>query len=160
MGGHRHDRSHSVPVINMFATISPHGQVLGLTSDAEGLQNLYNMTLTTGEQIRLTNLTGNNVHSAFSSDGEKIAFGSDRTSTFEIFAMDFDGTNQIQLTFDGLYAPHPSFSPDEQQIVFHAVKRAGSSALATVPVTCGQVTYLTSFDGSHVHAAWIAVTPK
>ena len=68
-------------------------------------------------QIRLTNVTANDVSAKWFPDGSKILFSSSRgggiQDKMQIYTMNPDGTNLIQLTKNDLYVfKFPSCSAD------------------------------------------------
>ncbi len=106
---------------NSGANFSPDGQFVYLTSSAEGNNDIYKISATTGEVIqRLTKgpLGALNVEPAVSPDGSQIAFASDRAGNTALYVMNADGTNVKRLTQFKEFANAPSWSPDGKQIAF------------------------------------------
>lgn len=106
---------------NSGANFSPDGKFIYMTSSAEGNNDIYKLSATTGEVItRLTKgpLRALNVEPAISPDGKQIAFASDRGGNTALYVMNSDGTAVKRLTQFKEFANAPSWSPDGKQIAF------------------------------------------
>ncbi|MBN1924743.1 MAG: PD40 domain-containing protein [Prolixibacteraceae bacterium] len=99
---------------------SPDGEFLVYTAGRNNAEHLdiYRISLSTREEIRLTDAPGLDDGSEYSPCGEYIYFNSDRTGTMQIWRMKPDGSNQEQLTFDDYNDWFPHVSPDGKNLVF------------------------------------------
>lgn len=98
---------------------SPDDQTLAYCAERNGEFDVYTISVTGGEEKRLTTTKGLDDGPEYSSDGKYIYFNSVRTGQMKIWRMNADGSDQIQFTPDDAYGDwfaHPS--PDNTQIVF------------------------------------------
>ncbi|MBT8341689.1 MAG: hypothetical protein HKP58_09565 [Desulfatitalea sp.] len=122
------------------ACIHPAGTHVICSGNMEGAPLIWEMNLSTKEQVVLSPENAASIHGVYSWDGTKIAFSSDLNSgnpipSFDvddlsrmgmppsdaivnIFVMDADGSNIKQLTFGPYQDQRPTFSPDGRYIVF------------------------------------------
>jgi len=96
---------------------SPDGEYLLYTGGRNGNYDIYKISRTEKQEIRLTTATGLDDGSEYSPDGKYIYFNSDRTGTMQIWRMYPDGNEQEQVTFDELNDWFPHISPDGKWIV-------------------------------------------
>lgn len=146
----------SLPANEYDPAVSPNGNTLTFSSDAEGNFDIFMKHLKTGELTQLTHSKFDDIHSSFSPDGSMITFRSNRTGQFEVYTMWVDGSHLDQITDGMASARHPSFSPDGRSIIFHSVEGQGRAAIAIVPVEGGDVSYLTSFNEAHLNGTWVS----
>jgi TolB protein len=97
---------------------SPDGEYLVYTGARGGNYDIYRISGSKKEEIRLTVAPGLDDGPEYSPDGKYIYFNSSRTGAMQIWRMKPDGSNQQQLTFDGLNDWFPHVSPDGKNIVF------------------------------------------
>jgi Tol biopolymer transport system component len=97
---------------------SPDGRFLTYTAERNGNFDIYKISVTGKQEIRLTDADGLDDGPEYSPDGKYIYFNSSRTGTMQLWRMKPDGTGQEQLTFDGYNDWFPHISPDGKQIVF------------------------------------------
>jgi len=79
---------------------------------------IFVMSARGSDTRNLTASPGDDVHPAWSPDGQAIAFASDREDDFELYAMSADGTGQRRLTDSPGRDGHPSWSPDGRRLAF------------------------------------------
>ncbi len=97
---------------------SPDGKFVIYTGQRNGEFDVYKMSITGGDETRLTNTPGLDDGSEYSPDGKYIYFNSTRTGTMQIWRMKPDGTNQQQITNDAYNNWFPHVSPNGQWICF------------------------------------------
>jgi TolB protein len=102
---------------------SPDGQRLAYCAERGGLFNLYGISVTGGEEVRLTNGAGHDDGPDYSPDGRWIYFNSSRTGSWCLWRIPSDGAGAgdaraEQVTDDDYedWFPHPS--PDGRWLVF------------------------------------------
>jgi Tol biopolymer transport system component len=90
--------------------LSPDGTKLAYLSYATGNNEIYVLTLATGQTKRLTYDSHQDTDPAWSPDGTRIAFASDRSGQRQIYTMNSaDGGNVIKLTSKTYGVDHPSW---------------------------------------------------
>jgi TolB protein len=97
---------------------SPDGKFLVYTGQREGDFDIYRISVTGGEEARLTTAKGLEDGPEYSPDGKFIYFNSARTGTMQLWRMKADGTAQEQLTRDEFNNWFPHVSPDGKRILF------------------------------------------
>ncbi len=94
---------------------------IAFTSNRDGNDEVYVMTLEGSHPVNLTRHPGTDVDPAWSPDGQWIAFSSTRASNgngFAVWIMRADGTGQTRLTDDPIGSEQAAWSPDGRRIVF------------------------------------------
>jgi TolB protein len=97
---------------------SPDGEYLVYTGARDGNYDIYRISGSKKEEIRLTVAPGLDDGPEYAPDGKYIYFNSSRTGAMQIWRMKPDGSDQQQLTFDKLNDWFPHVSPDGKNIVF------------------------------------------
>jgi Tol biopolymer transport system component len=97
---------------------SPDGKFVIYTGQRNGEFDIYKMSITGGDETRLTNTPGLDDGSEYSPDGKYIYFNSTRTGTMQIWRMKPDGSKQQQITSDAYNNWFPHVSPNGQWICF------------------------------------------
>lgn len=87
-------------------------------SDKDGNPEVYVMSESASEAVRLTDDHAEDRSPAWSPDGTKIMFASNRTGTYDLFVMDADGDNVQQITDHPGDEFDPDWSPDGSRIAF------------------------------------------
>ena len=108
----------------------------------------------------LQNLTDNaqeDMHPAWSPDGERIVFMSRRDGNGEIYVMDADGSNQQRLTRHAEHDMHPSWSPNGERITF-ASDRNGNYEIYVMDADGGNRRRITKHRQDDFSPAWFAPT--
>jgi Tol biopolymer transport system component len=77
---------------------APNGQRLALTSDRDGTQDIWAVSLRGGGARNLTPDPADDRNASWSPDGRLIAFASNRDGDFEIFCMRANGEDPTRLT--------------------------------------------------------------
>jgi len=81
---------------------------------------IFLYTVSTRQNVALTDNQSLNADPSFSPDGSQIAFASDRDKNVNIYVMQTDGSNLRRLTDDQYFDNYPVFSPDGTQIAFQS----------------------------------------
>lgn len=100
---------------------SPDGSRLAYCAERGGEYDIYTISVSGGEETRLTDSPGLNDGPEYDSKGEYIWFNSVRTGRMQAWRMKADGSEQTQMTFDeewNTWFPH--ISPDREKVVMLA----------------------------------------
>jgi len=97
---------------------SPDGKYMVFTGERNGQYDIVRVEVASGDETKLTNLTGLDDGPEYSPDGRYIYFNSVRTGTMQLWRMNPDGSSPEQLTFDDYNDWFPHLSPDGKWIVF------------------------------------------
>ncbi len=91
---------------------SPKGDWILFTGrDERNIFDIFKISPKTGEIVRLTQNSGNNIESDWSPNGRNIVFTSDRSGVPKLFIMSADGKFSRQITFMPGKFQTPSWSP-------------------------------------------------
>lgn len=88
------------------------------TGNREGVFNIFEVDVASGEEKQLTHEPTLDDGSEYSPDGRYIYFNSNRKGTMQLWRMTADGENETQLTFDDHNDWFPHVSPDQKKLVF------------------------------------------
>lgn len=169
------------PAFDDQAALSPDGKRLVFVSNRSGHANLWLLDLTTKKVTQLTKHNGGDFRPSWSPKGDWIAFSSDRDSkkpkgvsgfvtlhSTEIYLVRLDGTGLRRLTRDQKFAGSPAWSRDGKTLAVYeadlpevnnvvAVRRMrGTTQIATIDVTSGERTAVTSGKGEKWSPRWLA----
>jgi TolB protein len=97
---------------------SPDGKTLAFVGQREGEFDVYTISVSGGEEKRLTTAKGLDDGPEYTPDGKYIYFNSVRTGHMQIWRMKADGSEQEQVTNDSGNDWFPHFSPDGKWMVF------------------------------------------
>jgi hypothetical protein len=97
---------------------SPDGQTLAFVGERNDNFDIYTISVTGGEEKRLTAAPGLDDGPDYSPDGKYIYFNSERTGRMQIWQMHADGTEQEQVTSAEYNNWFPHMSPDGKWMVF------------------------------------------
>ncbi len=99
---------------------SPDGETLAYCAARDGIFDIYSISLSDGDEKRLTDGTGHSDGPDYSPDGTWIWFNSSRSGIMQIWRMRTDGSDLQQMTDDANsnWFPHPS--PDGKTILYLA----------------------------------------
>ncbi len=130
------------------ATVPGGNGLIVFSSNRDGNEEIYKITPTGTNPVRLTNNAVPDFDPAVSPDGTKVAFT--RTvaaSNNEIFTMNIDGTGLTQLTTTGAGATgddrDPAWSPSGASIAFRS-SRDGDNEIWSMTAAGGSLTNLTN----------------
>ena len=100
---------------------SPDGKTLCYCAERNGEFDVYSISASGGEEVRLTTAEGLDDGPEFSPDGKYIWFNSVRTGLMQVWRMNADGSDQRQMTFDeDLNSWFPHVSPDGKKVILIA----------------------------------------
>ena len=97
---------------------SPDGRWLVYVGERNDEFDIYKISVSGGEEIRLTTAKGLDDGPEYTPDGRYIYFNSARTGRMQIWRMRPDGSEQRQITNDSFNNWFPHISPDGKQVVF------------------------------------------
>jgi len=98
---------------------SPDGKTLAYCAQRNGNFDVYTVSVSGGQETRLTTAEGKDDGPEYSPDGQYIYFNSERTGTMQIWRMKADGSAQEQLTKDAdVESWFPHISPDNKSLAF------------------------------------------
>jgi TolB protein len=126
----------------MVGDFLPEGNDITFSSSKDGTPDLYIISLSNNQIIKLTSSYGIEVSPAVSPDGKYIAYVSDKGGSPQIYMMRRDGSDVRRITFEGSYNTSPSWSPKGDRIVF--VSRRGTNQIFTVRPDGSGLTQLTT----------------
>ncbi len=98
--------------------ISPDGGTLVYCAERNGDYDVYTISVSGGEEHRLTTAPGLDDGPEYAPDGKTIWFNSVRAGNMQVFRMDADSEEQRQMTSDGCQNWFPHVSPDGSRVVF------------------------------------------
>jgi Tol biopolymer transport system component/cytosine/adenosine deaminase-related metal-dependent hydrolase len=129
---------------NSDPDFAPDGRSIVYASDRAGDADLWLRDLATGEERRITGLTGAQTAPRFSPDGGRIAY-CDQDGVVWVLDLASGAATQVTPT---LFMPgRPTWSPDGRTLALAAVKpysrrfREGTSQVLTVDLGTGTLTY-------------------
>jgi Tol biopolymer transport system component len=99
---------------------SPDAKWLVFTGIRDKVTDIYRISASGGDEIRLTTTPGVDDGPEYTPDGEWIYFNSARTGRMQIWRMRPDGSAQEQVTNDSFNNWFPHISPDGRWIVYIA----------------------------------------
>jgi len=125
-----------VPGTMTFAPrFSPDGGSIVYSLEQNGNTDLYRMSVSGGNAVRLTNSPAIETAPSYSPDGSRIVFESDRSGTQQIYVMSAGGGEPTRISFgDGRYGT-PVWSPRGDLIAF--TKQSGGRFFIGVMRTDG-----------------------
>ena len=97
---------------------SPDGRWLVYVGERNDEFDIYKISASGGDEIRLTSAPGLDDGPEYTPDGQYIYFSSVRSGRMQIWRMRPDGSGQEQVTNDGFHNWFPHISPDGKWIVF------------------------------------------
>ena len=99
---------------------SPDGKWLVYVGERNDSLDVYKISASGGDEIRLTTAPGLDDGPEYTPDGAYIYFNSSRSGRMQIWRMRPDGSGQEQITNDGFNNWFPHISPDGKWIVYLA----------------------------------------
>jgi dipeptidyl aminopeptidase/acylaminoacyl peptidase len=115
--------------------------------------DLWTMSGSGGDSLRLTFGDARNREPSWSRDGKAIVFTSDREGNNDIYSMRSDGGNPTRLTSDAANDYAAAWSPDGRSIAFVS-NRNGNDELYVMRADGSQQTRLTDNGGFDGQPAW------
>lgn len=144
IGDPRPTRLVSDGYFNSDPDFAPDGRSIVYASDRAGDADLWLRDLTSGEERRITGLTGAQLAPRFSPDGTRIAY-CDQDGV--VWVLDLASGTPQQVTPTLFMPGRPTWSPDGRTLALAAVKpysrrfREGTSQVLTVDLGTGTLTY-------------------
>jgi Tol biopolymer transport system component len=102
---------------------------------------------------RLTPLTWDSFHAAWSPDGSRIAFVSVRDGNPDVYVMNADGSGELRLTNSPAIDTDPAWSPDGARIAFSS-DRNGNHDIYIMSADGSGVTRVTNSPTLDRYPAW------
>jgi TolB protein len=104
-----------------YPSLAPDGRSVVYTSNLTAAYEIYEMDLSTGLPVQLTNLLGEVYAPEISPDGQRIVFANIIGTFSRIWMMDRDGSHPHEIFgLDGKDCVDPTWSPDGTRILFAA----------------------------------------
>ncbi len=132
---------------------SPDGKMIVFYSNRAGNEDIYTISVETGQKTQLTNNISADSQPTWSPNGQYIAFESDRNGDYDIYIIRPDGTGLKRLTKSPLREMTPAWSPDGKKIVYE-VDINGNWQLFTLDLKSGKTEQLTDTAKDHLAACW------
>ena len=141
-------RAHNAP------NLSPDGRSMVFLSVVDGVYQVFEMNLESGETWQLTYGTGNTSAPAISPDGRRILFSRVVDGHESVWLMDRNGDNQTLLFGSTSGAGwDPVWSPDGSQILFLS-ERSGRPELYSMQVDGSNLRQVTNMPGLRGRGDW------
>jgi len=104
--------------INLSPVWSPDGRKLCYTSYKNDNPDLYILNLTTGQEVKISDVNGLNTAPAWSPDGSRIAMTLTKDGNAEIYTVHVDRKFTQRLTYSRAINSSPTWSPSNREIAF------------------------------------------
>jgi Tol biopolymer transport system component len=140
-----------------FATWSPDGKTIVRASDASGTENIYVMTLATGQEVLLTSGDFDETRPAFSLDGQSVIYVSDEGETLVKGELNFltvpitGGESKAPGTT--VFAGAPVWTPDSTQVAYMS-NESGTWQIYVMDQDGANKRRITPDDGDYVYPVW------
>jgi Tol biopolymer transport system component len=132
----------------------PGTDYIAFTSDRDGNNEIYTVTLDGVTVKRLTNDLDADEEPSWSRDGSRIVFDSERDDDPEIYSMKADGTDLKRLTTLKAIDDEPAWSHDGTKIVFESDRGGGLEELWVMLDDGNQPQKLVTIGGQKEDPAW------
>jgi TolB protein len=139
--------------INISPAWHPNGKSLLFTCFRRRNPDLYQIFLSTGSEILLSDVPGLNAAPAWSPDGKRIALMMSGEENSEIYLLDSHGKNPFRLTHSWDNKASPTWSPDGKQIAFVA-DRSRNPQIYIMDLATGKIRRLTYQGSYNCSPAW------
>jgi Tol biopolymer transport system component len=142
-----------------YATYSPNGKKVAVTTSRDGNYEIYVMNADGSGATRLTNDPGTDATPAWSPNGKRIIFTSNRDGDFEIYTVNRQGADIKQLTSNTatdtnqMLDAFPSYSPNGTKIVF-ASQRDGNLEIYTMNANGSSQANISTDVGDDLLPTW------
>ena len=136
-----------------FVDVSSDGERLLFSSDRAGNQDLWTMSLESGEMQKMTTDPAPDWSPAWSPDGKGIVFYSARSGNRDIWLIPMSGTPMRQMTKNEESDVNPVWSPDGKQIAF-ASGRKGNLDIWVIPSEGGEAKQVTVHPSEDAYPQW------
>jgi Tol biopolymer transport system component len=128
---------------------SPDGRRIAFHSNRYGNDDLFVMSATGRDVVRLTDYIGTDIQPSWSPDGCCVVYQSFRETDYELIRLNITTNESVALTDDSATQNHPAYSPDGTRIVFSSNQDNSSDnfRLFTMNPDGGDVQRLARLDG-------------
>lgn len=142
------NRAHNAP------NLAPDGRSMVYLSTVEGVYQIFEMDLESGETRQITFEAGNKSSPSISPDGRRILFSRVVNGHESVWVMDRNGDNQVLLFGSTSGAGwDPVWSPDGSQILFLS-ERSGRPELYSMRADGSEVRQITNMPGLRGRGDW------
>jgi len=140
--------------LNTGAAISPDGSRAAIILSYQGNPELYVLSLSGGQLVRLTQTDhGAEASPCWSPDGRSIVYVSDITKTPQLYILDVASRQSRRLTYKGAENVNPDWSAKGK--IVYATKRGGGYQVAVVDPRAGEGSCeLLAQPGDYEHPSW------
>ncbi len=153
----------ATPVPDAVHTVTPEpvasptpmgsGGTLAVAMRHNGSSNLYLLSQSTGELLRLTFDPGEYRDPAWSPNGRYLAFSARRSQGWDLYKMDLASGTVLRLTRSPDFEAGPSWSPDGRWLAYEAY-RNGSLDIFVLDLETGESQQLTDDPAPNYAPAW------
>jgi hypothetical protein len=129
------------------------GDRIAFTSNRDGNQEIYVMTVDGDEQTNISNDDGEDFYPRATRSGNDIVFVSTRDGSQDVFVMDADGTDQLNVSNNPAQDAFPAWSPDAEWITF-ASNRGENFDIFVMRANGEEVFNLTDDAAQDLYPTW------
>jgi eukaryotic-like serine/threonine-protein kinase len=120
---------------DIYPAVSPDGRYIVFVSPRSGNSHLYRLDVQSGDQLQMTQGTGEEFP-AIAADGKWVIYNATGSTNFTLWKVSIDGGEPVQLTSRLSQWPH--VSPDGQKIAFwYRAEPAARWQIAIIPISGG-----------------------
>ena len=140
--------------LNTGAAIAPNGSQAAIILSYQGNPELYVLSLTSGQLVRLTRtLHGAEASPCWSPDGRSIVYVSDLAKSPQLYLVDVASRQSRRLTYKGSENVNPDWSA--QGKIIYATRRGGGYQIALMDPRVGESSVeLLTQPGGYEHPSW------
>jgi TolB protein len=131
----------------MSPSWSPDGRQIAYVSFEKRKQQIYIVSVETGQRRLITDFSGINSAPSWSPDGRQLAVVLSKGGSPKIYTVNLSNGNITQVTFGSSIDTEPRFTPDGKSIIFTS-GRSGNPQIYKLALTNGKIDRLT-YDGNY-----------